>query len=193
MNKRNLVLINNATYQRETLSERPIRQPLSRSCSWPCSVKVAATDEVPPTKPILSESSGFSQRPSPLAWAALFATICPSLWRSSPGPGAFCLAINCYQWESANVHSGDMSVICKLPLLDSVHDGSVQANLFANAVVTDLVPSSDAQNSSEAWHLKWEESILISFLQLSRFQLHIAQWRAGCWCLVLSRWGVRCA
>ena len=26
--KRNLVLINNATYQRETLSERPIRQPL---------------------------------------------------------------------------------------------------------------------------------------------------------------------
>ena len=28
--KRNLVLINNVTYQRETLSERPIRQPLSR-------------------------------------------------------------------------------------------------------------------------------------------------------------------
>ena len=27
--KQNLVLINNATYQRETLSERPIRQPLS--------------------------------------------------------------------------------------------------------------------------------------------------------------------
>ena len=26
--KQNLVLINNATYQRETLSERPIRQPL---------------------------------------------------------------------------------------------------------------------------------------------------------------------
>ena len=26
--RRNLVLINNATYQRETLSERPIRQPL---------------------------------------------------------------------------------------------------------------------------------------------------------------------
>ena len=26
--ERNLVLINNATYQRETLSERPIRQPL---------------------------------------------------------------------------------------------------------------------------------------------------------------------
>ena len=26
--KRNLVLINNATYQRETLSEQPIRQPL---------------------------------------------------------------------------------------------------------------------------------------------------------------------
>ena len=26
--KRNLVLINNATYQRETLSDRPIRQPL---------------------------------------------------------------------------------------------------------------------------------------------------------------------
>ena len=29
--KRNLVLINNDTYQRETLSERPIRQPLR---SW---------------------------------------------------------------------------------------------------------------------------------------------------------------
>ena len=29
--KRNLVLINNDTYQRETLSERPIRQPLSKS------------------------------------------------------------------------------------------------------------------------------------------------------------------
>ena len=28
MKKRNLVLINNATYQRETVSERPIRQPL---------------------------------------------------------------------------------------------------------------------------------------------------------------------
>ena len=27
--KQNLVLLNNATYQRETLSERPIRQPLS--------------------------------------------------------------------------------------------------------------------------------------------------------------------
>ena len=27
--KRNLVLINNGTYQRETLSERPIRQPLT--------------------------------------------------------------------------------------------------------------------------------------------------------------------
>ena len=26
--KRNIELINNATYQRETLSERPIRQPL---------------------------------------------------------------------------------------------------------------------------------------------------------------------
>ena len=31
--KRNLVLINNATYQRETLSERPIRQPLTESFS----------------------------------------------------------------------------------------------------------------------------------------------------------------
>ena len=31
MKKRNLVLIKNATYQRETLSERPIRQPLI----WP--------------------------------------------------------------------------------------------------------------------------------------------------------------
>ena len=31
--KRNLVLINNATYQRETLSERPIRQPLKRFAS----------------------------------------------------------------------------------------------------------------------------------------------------------------
>ena len=28
--KRNLGLINNDTYQRETLSERPIRQPLKR-------------------------------------------------------------------------------------------------------------------------------------------------------------------
>ena len=28
--KRNLVLINNDTYQRETVSERPIRQPLRR-------------------------------------------------------------------------------------------------------------------------------------------------------------------
>ena len=31
--KRNLVLINNDTYQRETLSERPIRQPL-RGVEW---------------------------------------------------------------------------------------------------------------------------------------------------------------
>ena len=30
-----------------------------------------------------------------------------------------------------------MSVICKLPLLDSVHDGSFQAKLFSNAV-TDI-------------------------------------------------------
>ena len=29
--KRNLVLINNDTYQRETLSERPIRQPLNNT------------------------------------------------------------------------------------------------------------------------------------------------------------------
>ena len=33
--KRNLVLINNATYQRETLSERPIRQPLRNKKSVP--------------------------------------------------------------------------------------------------------------------------------------------------------------
>ena len=33
--KRNLVLINNATYQRETLSERPIRQPLKSSWDSP--------------------------------------------------------------------------------------------------------------------------------------------------------------
>ena len=32
--KRNLVLINNATHQRETLSERPIRQPLSEAFSY---------------------------------------------------------------------------------------------------------------------------------------------------------------
>ena len=44
--KRNLVLINNATYQRETLSERPIRQPLTlyfkQWCSFvkPCSTTV---------------------------------------------------------------------------------------------------------------------------------------------------------
>ena len=31
--KRNLVLINNATYQSETLSERPIRQPLKKKKS----------------------------------------------------------------------------------------------------------------------------------------------------------------
>ena len=31
--KRHLGLINNGTHQSETLSERPIRQPLSRSCS----------------------------------------------------------------------------------------------------------------------------------------------------------------
>ena len=30
--KRNLVLINNDTYQRETVSERPIRQPLKCQC-----------------------------------------------------------------------------------------------------------------------------------------------------------------
>ena len=33
--KRNLVLINNDTYQRETLSERPIRQPLKRFDAYP--------------------------------------------------------------------------------------------------------------------------------------------------------------
>ena len=32
--KRNLVLINNATYQRETLSDRPIRQPLNDISFW---------------------------------------------------------------------------------------------------------------------------------------------------------------
>ena len=34
--KRNLVLINtsNATYQRETLSDRPIRQPLNKCHMW---------------------------------------------------------------------------------------------------------------------------------------------------------------
>ena len=32
--KRNLVLINNDTYQRETLSERPIRQPLTASFTY---------------------------------------------------------------------------------------------------------------------------------------------------------------
>ena len=31
--KQNLVLINNATYQRETLSERPIRQPVRHTFS----------------------------------------------------------------------------------------------------------------------------------------------------------------
>ena len=33
--KQNLVLINNDTYQRETLTERPIRQPLNfDKCEW---------------------------------------------------------------------------------------------------------------------------------------------------------------
>ena len=32
--KWNLVLINNATYQRETLSDRPIRQPLNKCHMW---------------------------------------------------------------------------------------------------------------------------------------------------------------
>ena len=33
--KQNLVFISNDTYQRETLSERPIRQPLNNfSCLW---------------------------------------------------------------------------------------------------------------------------------------------------------------
>ena len=32
--KRNLVLINNATQQRETLSERPVRQPLNSKVSY---------------------------------------------------------------------------------------------------------------------------------------------------------------
>ena len=81
---------------------------------------------------------------------ALFAAVCLSFWRSSSWPGAFRRAINCYKRESAVVHSDDMSVICKLPLLDSVHDGSFQSKLFSNAVITDLVPSADAQNSSEA-------------------------------------------
>ena len=35
LKKRNLVLINNATYQRETLSERPIRQPLKHILTDP--------------------------------------------------------------------------------------------------------------------------------------------------------------
>ena len=35
MKKRNLVLTNNAAYQRETLSERPIRQPLRQTYSYP--------------------------------------------------------------------------------------------------------------------------------------------------------------
>ena len=34
--KRNLVLIDNATYQKETLSERPIRQPLSSILLYLC-------------------------------------------------------------------------------------------------------------------------------------------------------------
>ena len=33
MKKRNLMLVNNATYQRETLSELPIRQPLTLLCT----------------------------------------------------------------------------------------------------------------------------------------------------------------
>ena len=44
--KRNLVLINNATYQRETLSERPIRPPLNAGAgltSVSSSIVTAAT------------------------------------------------------------------------------------------------------------------------------------------------------
>ena len=36
MKMQNLVLINNDTYQRETVSERPIRQPLSRNNKVVC-------------------------------------------------------------------------------------------------------------------------------------------------------------
>ena len=38
--KRNLVLINNDTYQRETLSERPIRQPLKAFISMLSSIYI---------------------------------------------------------------------------------------------------------------------------------------------------------
>ena len=41
--KRNLVLINNDTYQRETLSERPIRQPLNNiTAPWKYCTKTKA-------------------------------------------------------------------------------------------------------------------------------------------------------
>ena len=40
--KRNLVLINHDTYQRETVSGRPIRQPLNDSRQWSSSQKIEA-------------------------------------------------------------------------------------------------------------------------------------------------------
>ena len=42
--KRNLVLINNATYQRETVSERPIRQPLRKAS---IAIECSYSDQTP--------------------------------------------------------------------------------------------------------------------------------------------------
>ena len=45
--KQNLVLINNDTYQRETLSERPIRQPLKLMDDVSCIFAVNVTKLLP--------------------------------------------------------------------------------------------------------------------------------------------------
>ena len=53
--KRNLVLINNDTYQRETLSERPIRQPLRLLlfiCASLCIIKYHQAYTFVTTKPM---------------------------------------------------------------------------------------------------------------------------------------------
>ena len=68
--KRNLVLINNATYQRETLSERPIRQPLRKS-SYRCRRENRSTRRKPAEasmdwKPNAHMAPGLGIEPEPI-------------------------------------------------------------------------------------------------------------------------------
>ena len=63
--------------------------------------------------------------------------------------------------KSDVAHSDDMAIIFQSSEVNSVQYGGLKIQRLTDIVISDPVPSTDAQDSSYADHLKGQKSILI--------------------------------